>query len=62
MTAECPVCGLEGTLQEVRAHVTVQAQIDDDHAIWCADRGIDFADDTQSSVSDLTYALSREEE
>lgn len=55
----CPVCGFDGSLATVRAHVTVRGRVDDDHAAWLDDRGIDLSDDTQASVSELTQALAR---
>jgi hypothetical protein len=58
----CPCCLFAGTLQEVRAHVVVQVRIDDDHATWVAEQGIDLDDDTQASVGELTHALSRSEQ
>lgn len=58
MTA-CPVCGFDGPLVTVRAHVTVQGCVDGDHADWLHARGIAFDDDTQASVSELTAALAR---
>ena len=53
----CPVCLFAGTLQEVRAHIIVQARIDDAHSEWLTGHGIDLDDDTESSVSQLTRAL-----
>lgn len=55
----CPTCPFEGTLQEMRAHVTVRARIDDVHADWLATHDVRLDDDTQASVSELTYILSR---
>lgn len=58
----CPCCLFAGTLEEVRAHVVVQARIDETHAAWLDDRGIDLDDDTQASVGAITEALSRSEQ
>lgn len=58
----CPVCPFAGTIQEVRAHVVVQARICETHAGWLDKHGVDLDDDTQASVSDLTVALARRPE
>lgn len=55
----CPVCDYAGSLETVRAHVTVQGRVDGDHAEWLDDRGIDLSDDSQASVSELTQVLAR---
>ncbi|MDX1747861.1 MAG: hypothetical protein R3324_18155 [Halobacteriales archaeon] len=58
----CPVCDYVGSLETVRAHVTVQGRVDGDHAEWLEGRGIDLSDDTQASVSELTQVLARSTE
>ncbi len=55
----CPLCGFDGSLATVRAHVTVQGRVDDDHAEWLGGSGIDLSDDVQASVSELTRVLAR---
>lgn len=55
----CPCCLFAGTLEEVRAHLVVQARIDDAHGSWLDERGIDLDDDTQASVGAITEALAR---
>ncbi|MFB6096619.1 MAG: hypothetical protein ABEJ74_04455 [Haloferacaceae archaeon] len=58
----CPVCLFAGTMEEVRAHLAVQGRVDDPHADWLADHGIDLDDETQASVGELTYVLSRRDD
>ena len=55
----CPACLFAGPMQEVRAHLVVQGRVDDAHAAWLADRDVRLDDETQASVSELTYLLSR---
>lgn len=57
-TLVCPSCSFEGTLDEVRAHIVVQADsADEDHLAWLADHGVAIEDDSQRSVAAIGEAL-----
>lgn len=58
----CPACLFAGTMEEVRAHLTVQGRVDDAHGEWLAEHDIDLDDETQPSVSEITYVLSRRDD
>lgn len=58
---ECPVCHFGGSLHEVRAHLTVQARIDEAHSDWLREQEIRLGDDTQASMGELTRALADSE-